>query len=152
MSPCTVNGGGRTRGPVSGPRQRRACGWTGWFAAIPRRSRARTPDARCTAVTTWKTSSTFTTSATPKAMRPPMPETADVGPEALDLLTMAEVAGRLRVSEKTVSRMIRQGVFTKLKVGAGVRIDPAQVIAYKKQLHEQAAAAGEGAAPRDPGR
>jgi len=98
------------------------------------------------------TSITFTTFATPKAMRPPMPEITDVGPEALDLLTMAEVAGRLRVSEKTVQRMIRQGVFTKLKVGAGVRIDPAQVIAYKRRLHEQAAAAGEGAAPRDPGR
>jgi excisionase family DNA binding protein len=66
----------------------------------------------------------------------------DVGPEALDLLTMAEVADRLRVSEKTVSRMIRQGVFTKLKVGSGVRIDPAEVVAYKKQLHEQAALAG----------
>jgi excisionase family DNA binding protein len=64
----------------------------------------------------------------------------DVGPEALDLLTMAEVADRLRVSEKTVSRMIRQGVFTKLKVGSLVRIDPAEVAAYKKQLHEQAKA------------
>lgn len=63
----------------------------------------------------------------------------DVGPEALDLLTMAEVAKRLGgVSEKTVSRMIRQGVFTKLKVGSLVRIDPAEVVAYKKQLHEQA--------------
>jgi excisionase family DNA binding protein len=71
-----------------------------------------------------------------------MPEMADVGPEALDLLTMAEVAGRLRVSEKTVGRLIRQGVFTKLKVGSGVRIDPAEVVAYKRRLHEQAAAAG----------
>lgn len=64
----------------------------------------------------------------------------DVGPEALDLLTMAEVAQRLRVSEKTVSRMIRQGIFTKLKVGSSIRIDPAEVIAYKQQLHEQARA------------
>jgi excisionase family DNA binding protein len=57
----------------------------------------------------------------------------DVGPEALDLLTMAEVAERLRTSEKTVARMIRQGVFTKVKVGSLVRIDPAEVAAYKQQ-------------------
>jgi len=65
----------------------------------------------------------------------------DVGPEALDLLTMAEVAERLRLSEKTIARMIRQGVFTKLKVGSLVRIDPAEVTAYKQRLHEQATAA-----------
>jgi excisionase family DNA binding protein len=64
----------------------------------------------------------------------------DVGPEALDLLTMAEVAERLKLSEKTIGRMIRQGVFTKLKVGSLVRIDPAEVLADKKQLHEQARA------------
>jgi excisionase family DNA binding protein len=64
----------------------------------------------------------------------------DVGPEALDLLTMAEVAERLRLSEKTIARMIRQGVFTKLKVGSLVRIDPAEVTAYKQRLHEQAKA------------
>ena len=64
----------------------------------------------------------------------------DVGPEALDLLTMGEVAERLKLSEKTIGRMIRQGVFTKLKVGSLVRIDEAEVAAYKKQLHEQARA------------
>ena len=64
----------------------------------------------------------------------------DVGPEVLGLLTMAEVAKRLGVSEKTVTRMIKQGVFTKLKVGAGVRIDEAEYVAYKKRLHEQAQA------------
>ena len=63
----------------------------------------------------------------------------DVGVEALGLLTMAEVAKRLGgVSEKTVSRLIRQGVFTKLKVGSLVRIDEAEVVAYIKHLHEQA--------------
>jgi excisionase family DNA binding protein len=96
------------------------------------------PDARCTATT--MTSGTFTTSAIPKATRPPMPEMTDVGPEALDLLTMAEVAERLRLSEKTVQRMVRQGVFTKLKLGSLVRIDPAEVVAYKQRLHEQAKA------------
>jgi excisionase family DNA binding protein len=65
----------------------------------------------------------------------------DVGPEALDLLPIAEVAERLRVSEKTVSRMIRQGIFTKLRMGGLIRIDPAEVAAYKKHLHGQAAAA-----------
>ena len=65
----------------------------------------------------------------------------DVGVEALGLLSMAEVARRLGgVSEKTVSRLIRQGVFTKLKVGSLVRIDEAEVVAYIKRLHEQAAA------------
>jgi len=65
----------------------------------------------------------------------------DVGVEALGLLTMAEVAKRLGgVSEKTVSRLIRQGVFTKLKVGSLVRIDEAEVVAYIKLLHEQAKA------------
>jgi len=64
-----------------------------------------------------------------------------VGVEALGLLSMAEVAKRLGgVSEKTVSRLIRQGVFTKLKVGSLVRIDEAEVTAYIKRLHEQAKA------------
>jgi excisionase family DNA binding protein len=67
----------------------------------------------------------------------------DVGPEALDLLTMAEVAERLKLSEKTIGRMIRQGVFTKLKVGSLVRIDSAEVAAYIRHLHEQAATVAE---------
>ena len=33
-----------------------------------------------------------------------------------------------------------QGVFTKLKLGSLVRIDPAEVLAYKQQLHDQAKA------------
>jgi len=65
----------------------------------------------------------------------------DVGIEALGLLSMAEVAKRLGgVSEKTVSRLIGKGVFTKLKVGSLVRIDEAEVVAYIKLLHEQAKA------------
>jgi len=64
----------------------------------------------------------------------------DVGLEALDLLSIGTVAKRLGVSEKTVQRMIRQGVFTKLKVGSLVRIDEAEVVAYIKLLHEQAKA------------
>ena len=64
----------------------------------------------------------------------------DVGLEALDLLSIGTVAKRLGVSEKTVTRLIRQGVFTKLKVGSLVRIDEAEVVAYIKHLHEQAKA------------
>jgi excisionase family DNA binding protein len=64
----------------------------------------------------------------------------DVGIEALDLLPIGAVAKRLGVSEKTVTRLIRQGVFTKLKVGSLVRIDEAEVVAYIKLLHEQARA------------
>ena len=64
----------------------------------------------------------------------------DVGLEALDLLSIGTVAKRLGVSEKTVTRLIRQGVFTKLKVGSLVRIDEAEVAAYIKHLHEQAEA------------
>ena len=64
----------------------------------------------------------------------------DVGLEALNLLSMEGVAKRLGVSEKTVTRLIRQGVFTKLKVGSLVRIDEAEVVAYIKHLHEQAKA------------
>jgi excisionase family DNA binding protein len=64
----------------------------------------------------------------------------DVGLEALDLLSIGAVAKRLGVSEKTVSRLIRQGVFTKLKVGSLVRIDSAEVAAYIRHLHEQAKA------------
>ena len=64
----------------------------------------------------------------------------DVGLEALDLLPIGAVAKRLGVSEKTVTRLIRQGVFTKLKVGSLVRIDEAEVVAYIKLLHEQAKA------------
>ena len=64
----------------------------------------------------------------------------DVGLEALDLLSIGTVAKRLGVSEKTVTRLIRQGVFTKLKVGSLVRIDEAEVVAYIKLLHEQAKA------------
>ena len=69
-----------------------------------------------------------------------MPEMTDVGIEALGLMSMGAVAKRLNVSEKTVTRLIRQGVFTKLKLGSLVRIDEAEVVAYVKHLHEQAKA------------
>jgi DNA-directed RNA polymerase specialized sigma24 family protein len=72
----------------------------------------------------------------------------DVGPEALDLLTMDEVATRLRCSPKTVQRLVyawlkaeRAGVpagdrpgIESVKVETLRRIDPEAVIEYKKRL------------------
>lgn len=62
----------------------------------------------------------------------------DVGPEALDLLTVKEVAARLRVSEKTVARLARSGELESVKLGALRRYAPEAVIAYKQRLREQA--------------
>jgi excisionase family DNA binding protein len=65
------------------------------------------------------------------------PGEIDVGTERLGLLTMAQAGERLGgLSEKTISRMIRRGIFTKLKVGSLVRIDEAEVAAYIKHLHK----------------
>lgn len=64
----------------------------------------------------------------------------DAGPEALDLLTVREVAARLRVSARTVWRLVdaeRKQPGTGLesvKVGALVRVAPEAVIAYKDRL------------------
>jgi excisionase family DNA binding protein len=70
----------------------------------------------------------------------------DVGPEALDLLTVDEVAVRLRCSAKTVRRLVyaeRAAPGTGLesvKVGVLVRVAPEAVIAYKQRLMAQAQA------------
>jgi excisionase family DNA binding protein len=70
----------------------------------------------------------------------------DVGPEALDLLTVDEVAARLRLSSKTIRRLIaadRKQPGTGLesvRVGTAVRIAPEAVIAYKQRLRETAQA------------
>ncbi len=79
----------------------------------------------------------------------------DVGPEALDWLTVQEVAERLRLSVKTIRRLIyaeRKAPGTGLesvKVGnpdskqAPVRVTPEAVVAYKKRMQDatQASAA-----------
>lgn len=74
----------------------------------------------------------------------------DVGPEALDLLTVEEVAARLRLSVKTIRRLIyaeRKHPGTGLesvKIGdassqqAPVRVAPEAVLAYKERLRTQA--------------
>jgi excisionase family DNA binding protein len=76
----------------------------------------------------------------------------DVGPEALDLLTVDEVAVRLRCSVRTVRRLVyaeRKKPGTGLEsvpVGSLVRIPPEAVLAYKDRLRAAARAAGAAAA------
>ena len=68
----------------------------------------------------------------------------DVGPEALDLLTVKEVAQRLRVSVKTVRRLIDAGRsqpgtgLESVRIGTAVRVPPEAVVAYKKRLRAEA--------------
>ena len=64
-----------------------------------------------------------------------MSEPAEVGTEALDLLTYDEVAVKLRVSVKTVRRLVDSGELESLTVGArSRRIAPEAVIEYKTRL------------------
>lgn len=62
----------------------------------------------------------------------------DVGNEALDLLTVSEVATRLRLSIPTIRRLIRSGELESVKVGSARRVAPEAIIDYKKQLRESA--------------
>jgi excisionase family DNA binding protein len=73
-------------------------------------------------------------------------EVTDVGNEALDLLTAREVAKRLRVSERTVKRLIyanrkEPGAgLESVKIGELVRVAPEAVIEYKARLRAAAQA------------
>ncbi len=58
----------------------------------------------------------------------------DVGPEALDLLTVSEVAQRLRCSPRKVTRLANEGELQRVKLGALVRITPESVAAYRQRL------------------
>jgi excisionase family DNA binding protein len=64
----------------------------------------------------------------------------EVGDEALDLLTVDEVAAHLRLSSKTVRRLIaaerkRPGAgLEAVKIGSSLRVPPEAVIEYKKRL------------------
>lgn len=68
----------------------------------------------------------------------------EVGPEALDLLTVGEVAERLRFSERTVWRLIAAerrhagSGLESVKEGRSVRVPPEAVIAYKDRLRHSA--------------
>jgi excisionase family DNA binding protein len=66
---------------------------------------------------------------------------SDVGFEALDLLTAAEVAQRLRCSTRKVCRLADEGELVKVKMGTLARYTPESVAAYKARLVEQAGAA-----------
>ena len=58
----------------------------------------------------------------------------DVGLEALDLLTVGEVAQRLRCSTKNVKRLADAGELDRVKMGSLVRITPESLLAYKQRL------------------
>ena len=62
----------------------------------------------------------------------------DVGTEALDLLTVSEVAQRLRCSTKNVKRLADAGDLTRVKMGSLVRITPESLLAYKQRLIAEA--------------
>lgn len=62
----------------------------------------------------------------------------DVGPEALDLLTVAEVAARLRCSVKTVRRLVADKKLEAVRIGTLVRIAPEAVVEYKERLRASA--------------
>lgn len=68
----------------------------------------------------------------------------DVGPEDLDLLTVDEVAARLRLSSRTVWRLVdaeRKTPGTGLetvRIGSRVLVPPEVVIEYKKRLRREA--------------
>ncbi len=58
----------------------------------------------------------------------------DMGLEALDLLTVAEVAGRLRCSPRKVRRLADEGELQRVKLGSLARYTPESVAAYKARL------------------
>lgn len=68
----------------------------------------------------------------------------DVGPEALDLLKVKEVAKRMSLSERQVWRLIdaerkRPGSgLESVRIGAAVRIAPEAIIEYKTRLRAEA--------------
>lgn len=69
----------------------------------------------------------------------------DVGNEALDMLSVKEVATRLRLSQVTIRRLIKAGALEGVRVGSRVLVAPEAVREYKDKLRA-AAHAGEPAA------
>lgn len=63
-----------------------------------------------------------------------MADVIDAGVEATDLLTVPEVAKRLRVADVTIWRLIATGELRSVKVGRLRRIAPEAVIDYKRDL------------------
>ncbi len=58
----------------------------------------------------------------------------DVGLEALELLTVGEVAARLRVSPVTARRLIKSADLEAVRIGRLVRVAPEAVAGYKARL------------------
>jgi excisionase family DNA binding protein len=58
----------------------------------------------------------------------------DVGMEALDLLTVGEVAARMRVSTVTVRRLIASDDLEAVRIGRLVRVAPEALADYKGRL------------------
>lgn len=54
------------------------------------------------------------------------------------LLTVAETAAKLHVSEKTVRRLIAKGALPALRVGGAVRVDPLELDEFLYRPEEQA--------------
>lgn len=65
----------------------------------------------------------------------------DVGEEALDLLTIGEVATRLRLSKTTVRRLVASKELEAVRIGRALRFAPEAVADYKSRLREAAQAA-----------
>jgi excisionase family DNA binding protein len=62
----------------------------------------------------------------------------DVGEESLDLLTVEEVATRLRLSKVTVGRLIKSGELEAVRIGRSRRVAPEAVAEYKSRLRAAA--------------
>lgn len=70
----------------------------------------------------------------------------DVGDEALQLLTVPDVAKLLRLSKSTVWRMVHSGELKSVKRGSSRRIAPEDLADYKDKLRGVAPKASEPAA------
>jgi excisionase family DNA binding protein len=65
----------------------------------------------------------------------------EVGVEVLDLLTVSEVAQRLRCSPRKVVRLAAEGELQRVKLGRLTRYTPESVAAFKERLIAEAEAA-----------
>jgi excisionase family DNA binding protein len=58
----------------------------------------------------------------------------DVGDDALELLTIDEIATRLRVSPVTVKRLIAKGDLESVKIGSSRRVAPQDLADFIRRL------------------
>lgn len=62
----------------------------------------------------------------------------DVGNEALEMLSVKEVAARLRLSVVTIRRLIKSGALEGTRVGTRVLVAPEAVLEYKDKIRAAA--------------